>query len=281
MFPKAKKIKRFRPVEHLTLLVHLYWGLQKARIAAVQRANALGEKALDLHELVGVVIALEKDVKKAIHECVHNHPLWTYWMRDVVGLGETLAGQLIVLIHGKKHTEECKKKRKKYLSKKKKGEGKREKFFKCDCPEMDIERFPMVSSLWKYTGFDVVNGKAPRRKRGEPAEWNHKLKSTCYNVVDSMVKHRKSDYRPLYDQVKAQEQEKHPDFSKGKIESWTRRKVAKQFEKHLFLKWYELKGLTPPKPHPNAILGHTEIPPPTKDKKDTKEKEEVKEEKSE
>ena len=275
-----REAKRPRPVEHLNLLVHLFWGLQKARIAAVQRANALGDKALDLHELVGVVVKLEKDVAKALRECVNNHPLWTYWMRDVVGLGEVLSGQLIILIHGKKHTEECKKKREKYLSKKKKGEGKREKSFKCNCPEMDIERFPNPSSLWKYAGFDPVDGKARRRKRGEPAKWNHKLKSTCYNVVDSMVKNRKSDYRPLYDQFKAQEQKNHGNLSIGWIENRTRRKVAKRFLLDLFLKWYELKGLTPPKPYVIAILGHTEIPLPTKDEKETTKKE-AKKEKSE
>lgn len=128
---------------------------------------------------------------------------------------------------------------------------------------MEIERFPKVSSLWRYAGFDVVNGKAPKPKRGQKITWNPQLKTVCWKIADSMVKHRKTYYRQFYDKFKEIEKQKHPELSNLHIHNRALRKIAKLFLAHVFAKWYELKGLKPPEPYPFAILGHEGyIPPP-------------------
>ena len=182
-----------------------------------------------------------------------------------------MAAQLIHLITGKKHTEECNSKREAYFAKKKpeekrankKQEEKGAKRYVCDCPIMDIERFHCVSALWKYAGMHVVDGKAPKMRRGQKVTWNPKLRSVCYNIGRSFVLNRSSPYRVHYDRFKEEERQKNPELSKGHIDARARRKTVKLFLSHLFDQWYRLKGLDPPNPYAIDIMKHKNyIPPP-------------------
>jgi len=249
------------PLSQLSTLMNLYWDLQKTRIAAANRIRMI-EDSGDLSMILGEVEHLEKEIDKRLKKCAQNHPLWSYWLKNITGIGEVLAAQLIHLITGKKHTAECMEKREEYFSKKKPGE-KRAPKFECDCPIMEIERFHSVSALHKYAGMHVVDGKAPRMRKGQKVNWNPKLRSVCYNVGKSFVMNRSSPYRPHYDRFKAEEKQKHPELSKGHIDARARRKTVKLFLAHLFDQWYRLKGLDPPRPYPMSVLQHENyIPPP-------------------
>ena len=246
--------------ETLSVLTNLYWDMQKTRIAAKHRARTMDDP--DLHILIGEVEKLEDGIEKALKDAVKEHPFYVYWLKNVHGIGPVLSAQLIHLIRGKTHTPECKEKRDKYFSKKKAGE-KRASRFVCDCPTKEIERFPTVSSLWKYAGMHVVDGKAPKRKRGERINWNPKLRSLCFKISESFVIQKKSPYRKWYDEFKRVELEKHPDLRKRHVEMRVRRKVAKLFLAHVFNKWYEMKKLKAPEPYAFRMLGHEGyIPPP-------------------
>jgi len=246
--------------ETLSVLVNLYWDLQKTRVAAKNRARTIDDP--DLHLLIGEVEKLENTIKKDTENAVKEHPFYNYWLKNIHGIGAVLSAQLIHLIRGKVHTLECQKKRETYFSKKQLGE-KRASQFTCNCPIKEIERFPTVSSLWKYAGMHVVKGKAPKRKRGERINWNPKLRSLCFNLSESFVIQTKGPYREWYDEFKKQELQNHPDLRKRHIEMRVRRKVAKLFLAHMFNKWYELKGLKAPEPYAFRMLGHEGyIPPP-------------------
>lgn len=282
---KRKKIKSLDvPLSQLSALINLYWNLQKAEIALSNRIwsmNQIGEETGDLVMILGKVREIkEGDVEPRIKLCVHNHPLWTGWLKHIGGIGEILTAQLIHLITGKKHTEACKKKMDEYYSKKERGE-KRAKRFTCDCPVMEIERFDTVSSVWKYAGLDVVEGKAPKKKKGQKITWNPKLRSVGYNIGESLVKTVKGQYRPWYDKFKEEEVRRHPDLSRGHLDRRARRKTVKLFISHMFEVWYALKGLTPPKTYVEEKLGHVHHIPPPEFKKGKKEEEKEEAEKEE
>lgn len=263
----------------------------KTRIPLVQQINALKAKGVNTDSLelyiLGPLQELEKHSERQLKSSVNFHPLWGYWLKHIGGVGQKFTAQLIYLIKGKVHTEECQKKRDKYYSKKKPGET-RAKVFLCDCPVKDIERFHSVSALWKYAGLnteryckdcdktvaeedvfcphcDSANlwGRAPKRRRGQRITWNPKLKMVCYNIGKSFVRVRSSQYRAYYDEYKAFYNAKYPERSKGHRDAMARRKTVKLFLSHLFEMWYRLKGLTPPKPYVIEHGGRVHyIPPP-------------------
>lgn len=250
-------------------LVDTYWDIQKTRIAIIARLEHV--KSGLLSETADRLIQMENALEKEIHYEVHEHPLWHFWLKKIRGMGEMFAAQLIHLITGKKHTMECQRRRDEYFSKKEVGE-KREKSFTCDCPELEIERFENVSQLWHYAG--LIPG--ARRKKGQKADWNPRLRKLMWLIRKSFVMNKESQYRPWYEVFRKYEDEK--DFicencekrdpkatkcSAGHRDRKARVKVAKLFLAHLYTKWYELKGLEPPKPYAMARLGHTDyIPPP-------------------
>lgn len=67
------------------------------------------------------------------------------------------------------------------------------------------EKAPHISSLWKYTGFAVVNGEAPKRKKGEKLDFSIRLRTMCWKISDSFVKQRTPFYRDIYDREKARQ----------------------------------------------------------------------------
>jgi len=263
----------------LGALVNTYWDTQKTRIAMTHRLRTVEDKEGHLSAMADRLTKIEEDLAKGISFEVENHPIWQFWLKNVKGIGEILAGQLIHLITGQVHTPECKKVREAYFSKKsprerrkyllylkKQGKYPEElppQYYQCDCPWMEIERFPTVSSLWKYAGLHVVNGKAPKRVKGQKVEWNPKLKALCWKISDSFVKQRGSPYRKFYDDFKAEEKRKHPDLGGKHIDARARRKTVKLFLAHLYDKWHELKRLEAGLPYPQAKLQHKNyIPPP-------------------
>ena len=217
----------------------------------------------ELLDILSELDRLEKDLIKKIPASLEAESLiWGAWLSHITGIGAVLAAQLVHLIKGQVHTDECKVERERYFSKKRLGESLRG-LYVCDCPVKEIERFPTVSSLWKYAGLHVVNGKAPKMKRGEKVDWNPKLRSLCWKISDSFVKKRDSPYRKYYDEFKAMEKQKNPELRLRHIDMRARRKTVKLFLAHLFSKWYELKGLKAPEPYPFSMLGHEGyIPPP-------------------
>jgi hypothetical protein len=246
--------------DNLFKLTSTYWDIQKTRVATGNRLDVLHE--VDKNILASLK-TLEDYIAKEIKKEVHEQAIWNYWLKSVKGVGEIFSAQLISLIYGQVHTSECQVKRDAYYSKKDKGEEKRAQTYECDCPVTGMERFPMVSSLWKYAGMHVVDGKAPKRKKGEKITWNPRFRSVCYNIGKSFVMVGKGGpYRAYYDKVKAEDTEKHPDLRKGHLDARARRKTVKLFLSHLFAKWYEMEGLEAPAPYIHAIGGHSNYIPP-------------------
>jgi hypothetical protein len=136
-------------------------------------------------------------------------------------------------------------------------------------------RFDTISKLWAYAGFHTVEGKAPRKMKGEKANWNPHLKRICWLAGESFVKVTTSPYRDLYDQFKKKYKEQHPEpvdtgkknkkgepifnYTPGHIHSMAKRKVVKIWLSHIWLKWREAEGLPTSPPYIIGRDGHTHM----------------------
>ena len=73
-----------------------------------------------------------------------------------------------------------------------------------------------------------------KKKKGEKANWNQKLKSHCYQLVDCFIKQRTPKYREIYDKEKDKQIKN--GIKKGHAHNRAIRKVAKVFLRDLFNK---------------------------------------------
>lgn len=104
-----------------------------------------------------------------------------------------------------------------------------------------IDRFDNVASFWKYCGEHVVDGKAPKRKKGQAINWNPKIRTILWQMSDSIIKNRSNPWRDYYEQVLAQELAQHPEkcpgceTPQGHCGGRARRKMRKEILKRFFL----------------------------------------------
>jgi len=120
----------------------------------------------------------------------------------------------------------------------------------------DIERFSTVSKLWAYFGLDVRNGKAPKRTKGQLANWSQRGRSLVLNDIVSngfkmggaatSKRPEPFAWRVVYDEFKEQEIEKNESrteeekLSKGHMDNRAIRRTGKEFLKSLYNKWKSL-----------------------------------------
>jgi hypothetical protein len=93
----------------------------------------------------------------------------------------------------------------------------------------DCSRFDNISKLWAYCGYHVVDGVAPKRKRGQKSNWNGNARSKMWNVVQSMIRATGKPYHKMYLPLKEDALKNHPDWSKGHAHNHAIRVVAKRF----------------------------------------------------
>jgi len=254
----------------LSSITGIYDDIVATRIAVGNRRDPrLGPEAESFNdEVTGKLLDIEKELKKRIAREVAPHPFYNYWLESVTGVGPILGAQIISCIQGQLHTPECIVKRAAYYAKKTKVQRgvKRARRYTCECPEVDIERFPTISSLRKYAGLAPVDGKIPRPRAGERVTWSPLLKKVLWKVGDSFVKKRKSYYRGIYDEYKKYYVERDTGkISLKQIDNRARLKAKQRFIDDLWVKWRTMKGLPVTKPYAFAVLGHSEDhyePPP-------------------
>ena len=165
--------------EELKLLVSTYYALQKERIQtgnrikALERSGVAKSRAADLHEHLDENLkGIEKWIADKVGDQLEGVDIYNAWLRHVPGVGPMLAAGLISVID----------------------------------PISEVEK---PSSLWKYSGQDVVDGKAPKKVRGQKVTWNPFARTLCWKLGDSFVK-AGGYYREVYDRARAQEDNKAP-----------------------------------------------------------------------
>jgi len=155
----------------------------------------------------------------------------------------------------------------------------------------DITKFDTISKLWRFAGWAVIDGEIDKPRRGEKLSYNRTLKSICWRIADQFVRQRTPVYRDEYDRYREEDRRNHPNvicqkcgtlfdpeikrcpgckakntsynllYCNAHMDARARRKIAKLFLAHLWLKWRELEGLPTSDPYVEAILGHTHIVP--------------------
>lgn len=184
----------------------------------------------------------ETEAKALMKGYIESHPIYWDFLKKIRGIGPVLSSNII------------------------------KSFGYC-------ERFDMVSALWKYCGLHVVDGKAPKRAKGEKIDWNPKLRTMCWKIADSFIKGNSPVYRQIYDSEKEKQfslrfpkgelrkrynsrgkdgpyKEDDLQLSKGHVDNRARRKMVKIFLQHYWVVSREMAGLDTRPPYPIDKLGH-------------------------
>lgn len=128
---------------------------------------------------------------------------------------------------------------------------------------LDISKAETISSLWRYCGYGVEDGRAERPQRGQKLRYNPHAKTLCWNIGVSFMR-SSSPYREVYDSAKEKYTRTRPEWTKARIHNAAQRIMVKRFLSHLWLVWRELEGLSTRPPYVQEYMGHTTIDSPAK-----------------
>ena len=92
---------------------------------------------------------LEAEIRQYIWNEIKDLPIVEKFLKNIRGIGPVLAGGLVTLF--------------------------------------DINKADRPSGFWHYAGLHVVNGKAPKRKRGKKLDYNPKAKVLCWKLGRSFL----------------------------------------------------------------------------------------------
>lgn len=159
--------------ERIKLCVRGLYDAQKLRIqlelriARLVRDDLMTEEEAKafFHLPFGWFEKAEHEMEKMVNNETKDLPIVKKWLRRVRGIGPRLSGLLVANIY-------------------------------------DIERFASPGKLYAYCGLHVKDGRAVKRAKGEKANWNAELKTTCWKIGQSFVK-AGGPYRALYDRYKS------------------------------------------------------------------------------
>ena len=162
----------------------------------------------------------EKEILKVIDYYLDRFPIWTEWLSKIEGVGPTLGAYIVSWL--------------------------------------DPYKAPRPSSFWRYAGLHVVDGRAPVRRKGEKADWNHRLRSKLLGVLgDQFVKRPQSTYGRIYRDYKHR-LEHHAQWRQttpGHRHRAAIRYAVKMFLKDLWMEWRLLEGLPVVPDYAAAKLG--------------------------
>lgn len=210
----------------MRMLVDFYNQIQKVRVGMGNRVGAI-ERGADDHDVesmgrfgdwADMLEKMEHEIVKEMSGQLDNHPAWP-WLKEVRGVGPTLAAKLVALIG-------------------------------------DISTFDTVSKLWRFAGYAVIDGQRERPTKGEQLHYSIRLKTTIYLIAESFLRSG-SPYRKIYDDAKEYYQVNRPEWQKGHIHMASMRKMSKIFLSHLWQVWREEEGLPTRLPYVHEKLGHT------------------------
>ena len=255
--------------ERVKLLARALYDVQKLRIGLQLRIGRLvrdeimaAEAAERFFEIpFGLLEDAEKAMADQLWDEVRERQIVAAYLVDVKGIGPRLSGLLVANIG-------------------------------------NATKYATVSKLWAYAGLHVIDGKAVRRAKGERANWNAELKTTCWKIAASFVKIGDSPYRLVYTHYKQRIVEREmaagniiwasindkwhaqyydgdqvtlpekapttkPEWTLGRINAMAMRYTVKMFLSHLWQVWRAFEGQPSDRP-PYAVeyLDHQHIMDP-------------------
>lgn len=236
--------KEYKPKTSLTALVEASLVIEKLRVASQVRQTHLelqNRTDPETDELLKEVGDLEKYVDGRVAKLISSHPAYG-WFSRVKGVGKENIGKVVA--------------------------------------QIDIERATTISALWKYCGYAVTDGKAPKREKGGgKLEYNSQLRSMCWRLGGSLMKANGK----FYDYYKVEKEKYVQRFinqgvkivpaasipkrngkrndgdgyiSEGHLHNMALRKMIKLFLSCLWLEWREAVNLPVTEPYAIGQLKH-------------------------
>ncbi|MFH1246568.1 MAG: hypothetical protein V1489_02210 [Candidatus Liptonbacteria bacterium] len=233
----------------LPFMVDTQLMIERKRIAVQVRHSHLarqGRTDQDTEDLLAEFLKLEEFIDNRVAERVKTHPAYP-WFSRVKGIGKENIGKVVGLV--------------------------------------DITKAATVSALWAFAGYDVVNGRAPRREKGEKLSYNSTLRTMCWRVGGSLMK-AKGKFYDYYTSEKEKlvarltrdgkkivpttalpkKDGKHYEpeglISEGHVHMMAFRKMIKLFLSLLWHEWRKAEGLPTRVPYPVEYMGHSSIVDP-------------------
>lgn len=175
---------------------------------------------------------------KRLENALIEVPIYNHFLKDVKGIGPAMAGVIV--------------------------------------SEIDIHKAEYPSSLHKYAGYDVVNGKGRRialaKEQMEEIEYIDKdgntqkkktlgynpfLKTKMYVAAGTLLKAGNEEYRKIYDDYKhrLENHPKHIEKTKGHRHMMAQRYMIKRFLSDLYNAWRPLENLVVAPSYEEAKLG--------------------------
>lgn len=230
----------------LTNLVDAALAIEKLRVASEVRQSHLEIQQRpdpETDELHKRLVALEGYVDGRVATLLKSHPAYD-WFNRIKGVGKENIGKVL--------------------------------------GPVDIEKVNTVSSLWKFAGFSVENGAAPRREKGSKLSYNSQLRSMCWRLGSSLLRAKGKFYEyytrekdkyyqrnenrgvkivPATSLPKKNGKRYEPDdmISEGHVHNQALRKMIKLFLACLAIEWRKAVGMPLPAPYAIAQLGHNSL----------------------
>ena len=221
------KISQQDPFE---FLVNSMLAIEKRRVATQVRHTHLekqGKEDPETTELLRRLLEFEEYLDNRIGALIESHPVWP-WAERVKGVGRENLPKIVGFI--------------------------------------DINEADKVSSLWKFAGFAVEDGKAPKATPGQKLDFNKQLRSMCWRLGKSLLRAKGvfyeyylkekekyvTGYRNKGFQIipaaelpteKGKKYEPEGVISEGHVHNQATRKMIKLFLSCLWVAWREAVGL--------------------------------------
>jgi hypothetical protein len=121
---------------------------------------------------------VENQYERLMKEYIQLEPIYVLFLSKVRGIGDVLSANLI------------------------------KEFGYC-------ERYENVSKLWAHTGNSVLNGKSPKKRKGEDINFSPRLRTMTWKISDCLMKQNAGIYRQIYESEKNKQSER--VFEKGEL----------------------------------------------------------------
>lgn len=208
-------------------------------------------------------------ISRMIEKEMQFWDIWNEWLTHIPGISSAIAAPLILLYYyrfvpvcGDCGTKLVKQDKTHWCSKCEKsvkGEG-------LSQYALEYKDFPNISSWRSYMGYNIVDGKMPKRQTGVQMNWNPKGRVIGFMFGDQINRqpegHLYADYmRSLKAAYHANPEYK--DYTKGHIHNMARHRTFKLFLSHFWDVAKRLEGHEEPaKPWIIQFGGHTKYIPP-------------------
>lgn len=197
----------------LTLLADQIDDMENMRIRSENRLRALvsdpnksvldPEAIADLTWAIEQAKAIEKRVVKRLEKSMAAHRLGP-WVKQTIGLGYKSAGRFFGTVGDISwHPKESRPRR--------------------------------LGELYALCGLHVIDGSAPKHKRGQQSNWDTKLKTRAYLMAECCMKNRRSPFRKAYDDRREHTKMTHPEWTDGHSHSDAMRITSKAILKAMWL----------------------------------------------